>query len=116
MKRLVDSYAIWLWLLIIATVVLLGGQAVGFNWPLSPKTAFGRLLVHPVVAAVEVLFAVVLLLLDWSDYRQKKRAMIAVAVVAVGCAIYHLFYYYIGMELILMYGASSFIRKYSRNT
>lgn len=114
MGRFVNSHTIWLWLLIIATVALVGGQAIGIDWPISPKVAFGRLLIHPVVAAVEVLFAAVLLLLDGANRRQKKWVVVVVAVAAIGCALYHLFFYYVGMEFILMYGSGFLIRKYSR--
>lgn len=95
--------------------MLLSGQAVGIVWPLFPKVAFGRLLIHPVVATVEVLLAAALLLLDWLDYRQKKWIISVASIAAVSCGFYHLFFYYIGMEFILIYGAVSLIRKYSRN-
>ncbi len=105
------SYAtLWLWTLIVTMVVLIGGQAMDIAWPLTPKVAFGRLLVHPLVAGIETLLAVLLIVLAGAGFPYKKWIVIAISAVAMVCAFYHLYCYLIGTEWMLAYGAGYLIR------
>jgi len=113
LKRLIDSRTALLWLLIIVATVLLGGQAAGVQWTLSTKSALGRLLIHPWVAAIEMLLALALIFLARLNHVNKKWLIPGVATIAIGCALYHWFYYYIGTEILLMYGAGFLMRKNS---
>lgn len=72
MKRFFNSSTAFLWVLIMGTLVLLGGQAAGFDWEFSENKGLGRLLAHPAVAAIEVFLAAMLILLPAFDYPYKK--------------------------------------------
>jgi hypothetical protein len=107
MKRLFNSSTAFLWVLIMATLVLLGGQAAGFDWEFSEKKGLGRLLAHPGVAAIEVLLAAMLILLPVFDYPYKKWVTGSVALMGIAFGMYILLYYgTTGMEFLLIFGAN----------
>lgn len=111
MRRLFNYSTVWLWLLIGWVALLLGGRALGIQWPFSPKVGFGRLLLHPEIASLEMALAAILLLLVWWNGVRRKWMIIGVAAFAAGCALYDMFCYLIGVEFLLLYGALSLIRE-----
>lgn len=101
----------WLWVVIGLIAILLAGQAIGIAWPFSPRTAIGRLLVHPWVAGIEAGLAALLVLLGRLNSPKKKWLLTVVAIIAIACAFYHMFYYLIGVEFLLVYGAGALLRE-----
>ncbi|MES2296794.1 MAG: hypothetical protein V4582_07105 [Pseudomonadota bacterium] len=116
MRRYLNAHTFALWLLIITYLVLLGGHFAGIDWSLSPKLAFGRLLTQPLAASTLALCAIALLLLDQFKLRRKKAVIITLAILSACVALYVMWMYLIGIEYFLLYGASSMIRKYTRES
>ena len=107
MKRLFNSSTAFLWVLIIGSLVLLGGKAAGVEWGISERMAFGRLLVHPGVAAIEVLLAAMMILMLASDYPYKKWVTGTLALMGIAFGMYVMLYYgTTRMEFLLIFGAN----------
>ena len=73
-------------------------------------TAFGRLVESPMLAGTEVFLALLLILSALFSRAKPNWATVVIAIVAIASALYHLWNYLIGIEFLLMYGASSLIR------
>lgn len=91
-----------LWVIIVICVVLFGGKLLGYQWPFKPNVPFEHLLQHPIVATIELLFACSLLFLV--KFHQSKVIFIRyIAILSAITAIYHMLFYLIGIEFILLW-------------
>jgi predicted branched-subunit amino acid permease len=109
MKKLFNHPTFFLWTLLLLTAFLFGRKSWS-EWVPRAGTAFGRLVENPTLAGTEVLLALLLILSARFSRSKPNWATVVIAIVAIAFALYHLWNYLIGIEFLLMYGASSLIR------
>jgi hypothetical protein len=108
------SDTLYLWLLLVVCSILYAGRLLGLEWNLGPANSFGRLLRHPGVAGSEVLMAIALLLLVHFNRSKPSWALVAIAVAAAIMATYHMFYFLVGTEFLLLLACGAIAREYAR--
>ena len=98
-------------LLYIADVLLLAnGQLRGVHWSFSEKTAFGRMLVHPDLVEVHLLFSASMLFLLLLKNEKTYKLMFGIALAASIYGAYISYYFMIGIDLQLMLVAGQVIQ------
>jgi hypothetical protein len=98
---------------LLTYVLLVGGALAGVHWGFKPGVAFTRLLEHRWVAGSEALMSLALLILV--QYGRSWPWLVrAVAGGAALIAMYHLFYFFVGTEILLCAAASRIAMKYGR--
>ncbi len=97
-----------LWFLITICVVLYIGKLLGYQSLLIKNTAFARLLQHPYVVVTE-LFLACLLLYVVKFYPLKIKLISRISRLTTIVAIYHMFFYLIGIDIILFWSSQSLI-------
>jgi len=103
--------AVFFLILHIATIIILeSGQLLGVDWPFSEKNAFRRMLTHPSLVAIHLFFSSSLLFLFWLKNERTYKLMYGIAVCACIYGTVIFFAVSIGIDFILMIGASSIMR------
>ncbi len=110
-KRTLDNGTLSLWALLAIIIVLHVGSALGINWGLSEKYAFGRLLSHGAIAAIEAALALALIYLHRRKTPGPDYPVVAAAILAIAFAAYHAAVYLIGTEFLLVFGAAQLLRE-----
>jgi len=75
-----NKYKITVFFLLFYTAAILllaNGQLIGVHWSFSEKTAFGRMLLHPELVQIHLLFSASLLF--YSCSRTKKHTSLCLA-------------------------------------
>jgi hypothetical protein len=115
MKRFFNSPTFFLYFWIIFTIAVWSRQFLDERWHPSPKASFGRLIQHPGIAAIELCFVVVLLLLTLVIRTRPNWVIVGVGFAAAFCALYHMFVYSIGVDMLLLVATTPVIREYMKS-
>lgn len=114
MNRLFSNSTWSLWCLLLLVLALKAAQAAGLDSHLPPGVAFSRLILFNAVTFSEFFLAIGLLGAVLISRSKPDWIVVALSLVAIACALYHMFYFLIGIEWLLLYGACSLIREYCR--
>ncbi|HSV48658.1 MAG TPA: hypothetical protein VLJ58_22910 [Ramlibacter sp.] len=98
---------------LLTYVVLVGGALAGIHWELKPGVAFTRLLEHRWVAGSQALLSLALLVL-MRHGRSWPWLVRAVAGGSALTAVYHLFYFFVGTEILLGAAATRIAAHFGR--
>ncbi len=91
-------------------LVLTIGQLMGVHWSFSEKTAIGRMLVHPELVEVHLLFSASLLFLLLLKNKKTYKLMFGIALAASIYGVYIAYFFMIGIDLQLMLTAGVVIQ------
>ncbi|MFZ6875715.1 hypothetical protein ACO0LF_26915 [Undibacterium sp. Di27W] len=105
MRKIYKDAVVFLRLHIACILIIEGVQLLNLDWHFAEKTGFGRLLAHPNVAAMQLVFSSSLLLLLWFQREKTWKLMFGMAVTACVYGLYSTFVYGTGVDFLLLFGA-----------
>lgn len=94
----------------VGVLLLTNGQLIGVHWSFSEKTAFGRMLVHPELVDIHLLFSASLLFLLLLKNEKTYKLMFGLALAASVYGAYISYFFMIGIDLQLMLVAGQVIQ------
>ena len=110
MKKTYNDGVFFLILHMATILALEGGQLLGVDWPFGKDNAFGRMLTHPGLVAIHLLFSSSLLFLFWLKNEKTYKLMYCIALCACIYGAFISFAVSIGIDFALMIGACGIIR------
>lgn len=109
MKKFYKDAVFFLLLHIAFILVIEGAHLQNLDWHFDENTGMARLLAHPNVATLHLVFSSNLLLLLWFKHEKTWKLMFAAALIAGIYAVYITFAYATGADFLLLYGAARVI-------
>ncbi|MFZ6733445.1 hypothetical protein ACO0LG_16075 [Undibacterium sp. Ji42W] len=108
-----NNYKVTVFFLLFYTaevLLLTNGQLIGVHWSFSEKTAFGRMLLHPELVQVHLLFSASLLCLLLLKNEKTYKPIFGIALAASIYGSYISYHFMIGIDLSLMLVAGQVIQ------
>nr|WP_315469620.1 hypothetical protein [uncultured Undibacterium sp.] len=104
-KQYFGEGASFLWTLVVTFMILHGGQAVGIDWGLSEKYAFGRFVKFFDIAVIELLLALILIFARLLINGRPSLILFCISIAVVLASQYLMYFYMLGVENLLFWGA-----------
>ncbi|MFZ6778811.1 hypothetical protein ACO0LD_18460 [Undibacterium sp. Ji83W] len=109
MKKFYKDAVFFLLLHTAFILIIEGAHLLNLDWHFNENTGLARLLAHPNVAAIHLVFSSSLLLLLWFKHEKTWKLMFAVALAACIYGVYVTFVYATGADFLFLYGAGRVI-------